>query len=264
LPEEQTAQNLEKAEKGASTPVTCDLAEGQTTKNVVVHSDVEAGTKDGSSVGPISTQAQNIVDVDAWAESGTADGSSRVPSSTTKDAKGTMDARPHNSPGQVRFVSGFLMACAAGGVMGFTFTPVELLAQKDDNSSDRLDYVWSHFVGIVATGNLALMTYILTRCDKAHLPRESVLPAIASGAIWSIAQTAWFKANEELSMVIAFPIISSLPGMIALAIGVMFLGELKTTRARVFAAAGISVRGAGIVLIALSGTDLSTGLRHYG
>jgi glucose uptake protein GlcU len=57
-------------------------------------------------------------------------------------------------------------------------------------------------------------------------------------------------------MIIAFPIISSLPGIIALAIGVLFLGELKTPRARFFAATGVAVRLAGIALIALSNTQL--------
>jgi glucose uptake protein GlcU len=140
--------------------------------------------------------------------------------------------------------------------MGYTFTPAELLEQTQGNSRDSLDYVWSNFAGIVLTGNVALIVYILARGEKVHMPRGNVLPAVASGAIWAIAQTAWFKANEELSMIIAFPIISSLPGIIALAIGVLFLGELKTPRARFFAATGVAVRLAGIALIALSNTQL--------
>jgi glucose uptake protein GlcU len=160
------------------------------------------------------------------------------------------------APGQVRFLVGFLMAMLAGIFMGYTFTPAELLAQTEGDSHDALDYVFSNYAGIVLTGSAALVVYVLIRCEKAHLPRANVLPALVSGAIWSTAQTAWFKANEELSMVIAFPIISSLPGVIALVIGVLFLGELQTTRARFFAAAGVSVRLTGIVLIALSNTSL--------
>jgi glucose uptake protein GlcU len=155
-------------------------------------------------------------------------------------------------PGQVRFLVGFLMAMVAGAFMGYTFTPAEILAQTEGNSSDALDYVWSNYVGIVLAGNVALVVYVLIRNEKAQLQRANVFPALLSGAIWSAAQTAWFKANEELSMVIAFPIISSLPGVIALLIGVIFLGELETTRARFFAAAGIAVRLTGIALIALS------------
>jgi len=164
------------------------------------------------------------------------------------------EAKKSEAPEQVKFIVGFLMAMLAGACMGYTFTPAELLAQTPGNSRDQLDYVWSNFAGIVVTGNVVLIGYILIRGEKSHMPRANVLPAIASGAIWSFAQTAWFKANQELSMVIAFPIISSLPGIIALTIGVLFLEELKTKRARVFAAAGVSVRLAGIVLIALSNT----------
>jgi glucose uptake protein GlcU len=223
---ESAASDLSMVSTSASTDAG-DLSQGQTASNVVI-SDLESGTTYGSSQGDSKSQQ------------------------SFKDA----EAKIKQAEGQAKFVIGFLMAMLAGVFMGYTFTPAELLAQRPDGSHDQLDYVWSNFAGIVVTGNIALVGYVLVRGEKAHMPRGNVLPAIVSGAIWAIAQTAWFKANQELSMVIAFPIIASLPGIIALAIGVLFLGELQTKRARVYAGAGAAVRAAGIVLIALSNVQL--------
>ena len=36
----------------------------------------------------------------------------------------------------------------------------------------------------------------------------------ATWQVWAIAQTAWFVANASLGMAVAFPIVTSLPGII--------------------------------------------------
>jgi len=155
-------------------------------------------------------------------------------------------------PGQFRWMSGFAMAMAAGLFMGYAFTPAIQLSQLAGNGTDQMDYVWSSFAGIFLSGNVAFVCYVLVRGEKSYIPRAAVLPAITSGAIWAVAQVAWFKANQELTMSIAFPIIASLPGIVALSIGVFFFGELQTKRARLFAFAGVGVRLPAIFLIALS------------
>ena len=63
---------------------------------------------------------------------------------------------------------------------------------------------------------------------------------------------AWFRANIDLGFAIAFPIIGSLPGIIGLLIGLCFLGEVRTTKSRIFAALGMLLRVPGVLLIALS------------
>lgn len=162
-------------------------------------------------------------------------------------------ARNLGTPKEMRWFLGFAMAVAAGILFGYTFDPAVELAQHEGHSSDQMDFVWSSFAGIVLTGNIALVIYVMVRGEKSYTPRAVVWPAIASGAIWGIAQIAWFKANEALSLVVAFPIVSSLPGIIGLLLGVCCLGELKTRRARLFAGLGVLVRVPGIILIALSG-----------
>lgn len=66
------------------------------------------------------------------------------------------------------------------------------------------------------------------------MPRKLVMPAIASGILWGVAQVAWFQANldarpdisctsmdfdgfsKDLGFSVAFPVIASLPGVIGL------------------------------------------------
>lgn len=38
---------------------------------------------------------------------------------------------------------------------------------------------------------------------------KAILPGLISGLMWAIAQTCWFIANENLEMVVAFPLIST-------------------------------------------------------
>lgn len=152
----------------------------------------------------------------------------------------------------LRFVIGFGMAMVAGLLFGYTFTPAINLSQMAGNSQDQIDYVWSSFAGIVLAGNIIFVMYVLVRGEKSYTPRSVIMPGIASGTIWAVGQVAWFKANQELSLSIAFPIISSLPGIVALTLGVACFGELRTRRARMFAGAGVMVRLPGIILISLS------------
>merc|ERR1740138_1997482 len=105
---------------------------------------------------------------------------------------------------------------------------------------------------MVVTSFVVLVLYIMIRGEKVHTPKAVVLPALASGAIGAIALSAFFKANQELSMVISVPIIDSLPCLIALAIGVFFFKEIKTKRGRAFAAGGVLIQLVAILFIALS------------
>eukprot|EP00931_Biecheleriopsis_adriatica_P022879 TRINITY_DN14580_c0_g1_i2.p1 TRINITY_DN14580_c0_g1~~TRINITY_DN14580_c0_g1_i2.p1 ORF type:complete len:348 (+),score=54.09 TRINITY_DN14580_c0_g1_i2:50-1093(+) len=156
-------------------------------------------------------------------------------------------------PQKMRWILGFSMSMFAGGLFGYTFDPAIELAARSGNSKDQMDYVWSNFAGIIITGNIVFVLYVLVRGEKSFIRRSVVIPAILSGVIWAVAQLAWFKANEALSLEIAFPIVSSIPGIVGLLLGVCCFGELKTSRSRLFAGLGCLVRVPGIILIALSG-----------
>lgn len=147
---------------------------------------------------------------------------------------------------------GFCGALFAGVLFGSNFDPPTVIEQKPGHSDDPLNYVFSHFTGILATAMVSLIVYVLVMRRKSFIRCEIVLPAMLSGAIWGVAQTAWFKANTALSFVIAFPIITTVPGLIAMVWGVLLFREFKMPKARVFVLAAVLVQIPGVLLIAMS------------
>ena len=125
----------------------------------------------------------------------------------------------------------------SGLLYGVNFNPVEnLRTSGGKHSGDALDYVFSHFMGIIVFTALAFAChyrYITKRSDTNSYPdvrSETFWPAFISGAMWAVAQTSWFVANKELSMVISFPIISTLPSVVAALIGYLYFGEMHGER----------------------------------
>lgn len=121
-----------------------------------------------------------------------------------------------------------------------------------DHSQHIMDYVFSHFIGISATASVALTIYITVKGKKSHMSRQLIVPSLVSGVIWGIAQVAFFQANIQVGFAIAFPIIGSLPGIIGLFIGCCCLGEVRTTRSRIFSLVRLLLRVKAVVLITLS------------
>eukprot|EP00746_Dinoflagellata_sp_MGD_P142414 gnl/MRDRNA2_/MRDRNA2_75382_c0_seq1.p1 gnl/MRDRNA2_/MRDRNA2_75382_c0~~gnl/MRDRNA2_/MRDRNA2_75382_c0_seq1.p1 ORF type:complete len:338 (-),score=54.81 gnl/MRDRNA2_/MRDRNA2_75382_c0_seq1:38-1051(-) len=122
-----------------------------------------------------------------------------------------------------RKLIGLGLSIVAGGFFGANFTPPTLLLQqgKQDvaagvaprHSPQVLDYVFAHFLGIIVASLFWFVAYYFT-AKKPFVSREVVLPAMVSGILWGIAQVCWFKANDLLSFVVAFPIITSMPGAV--------------------------------------------------
>jgi len=156
-----------------------------------------------------------------------------------------------------RQVAGFVLSILAGCAFGLTFDlPTDLMQLGrlgEEHSTNPMDYVFSHFCGIAGTGMVALLVYVLIRRQESYMPSNIIVPAMASGVLWGIAQVAWFQANVELSLVVAFPIISTLPGIIGMIWGYFLFGEFSSRRSRQLAAAGMALRIPAVVLIALSG-----------
>lgn len=150
---------------------------------------------------------------------------------------------------------GILLAILAGTFFGTTFDLPTDLAEGDfgsNHSPKILNYVWSHFFGIFATAAFALVVYVAVMRRKSYMPKELLMPALASGILWAIAQVAWFQANASLGYSIAFPIIASLPGILGLFIGTCFFGEMKSPRSRLYGLMGLLLRLPGVALIAVS------------
>mmetsp|Transcript_107068 Transcript_107068/g.308035 ORF Transcript_107068/g.308035 Transcript_107068/m.308035 type:complete len:456 (+) Transcript_107068:56-1423(+) len=153
--------------------------------------------------------------------------------------------------------AGLLLALLVGVFCSATFNPSTRLVQDaimgDSRFSENsVDYVLSNYLGIVATGGVSFGVYLAVRGRRAFLSRAIVLPGIASGILWGVAQAAWFKANQELSIMVAFPIVSAAPGIIALLWGVCLFGELRGPRLQGLAALAVTLRIPSVLCIALS------------
>ena len=198
--------------------------------------------KNDSEQGRASVQAEVAAEVD-----GAGPGVVVVPSSSWVDAL---------SPIQRRMV-GITGALIAGCFYGTNFNPPQYLKEHrleyDPPKSDLLlDYVFSHFTGIFLTSTLYFIIYILFMKNKPFISSEIALPSYLSGLVWSFAQISWFIANNELLPVIAFPIITSGPGILASIIGVVFFAEIQGQRNFILLGTAICITLSGVICIALS------------
>merc|ERR1719399_2390628 len=107
--------------------------------------------------------------------------------------------------------AGVLMALTAGLLYGNNFTPPNYIMDNKLGPSEPLDYVFSHFNGIFAASSFWFIVYCVYMRSNPKLNPRLILPALISGLMWAIAQTAWFVANKALSVSIAFPLITSGP-----------------------------------------------------
>jgi len=79
-----------------------------------------------------------------------------------------------------------------------------------------------------------------------------VLPGIFSGILWSLADISWFIANQNLMIVVSFPIITTLPGVVASLWGIFVFKEIQGKRNILFLLLAFTLSITGVVLIALS------------
>jgi hypothetical protein len=146
---------------------------------------------------------------------------------------------PHLSR-QQRFMLGAGIALLAGLLYGTSFDPSQRIIDHSGDymdpvaaSTDTMDYVFSHFNGILLTSVFYWTVYCVYKWAKGQAPEvypQAVLPAFLSGAMWAVAMIAWFVANGALEFSVTFPIVTSLPGLVASVWGVLVFGEIKGVR----------------------------------
>eukprot|EP00929_Paragymnodinium_shiwhaense_P118333 TRINITY_DN90266_c0_g1_i1.p1 TRINITY_DN90266_c0_g1~~TRINITY_DN90266_c0_g1_i1.p1 ORF type:complete len:437 (+),score=18.86 TRINITY_DN90266_c0_g1_i1:103-1311(+) len=165
-----------------------------------------------------------------------------------------------------RFSLGLLAAVAIGFFIGFNFNPVTYLMQLgQQDKSDGLtasqwrhsirpsDYVVSHHCGIFLTTALYVLAYgLFSGNGKTYWGSDVIRPGVQSGIMWGIGHTAWFTANEELSFMVAFPIIQSVPGVMAALWGILLFRENSGRHKLALLSLAFAVQIVGVSLVALS------------
>ena len=119
-------------------------------------------------------------------------------------------------------------------------------------------------VEFMPTSTLYFIIYSICKRNKPDMFNTAFIPGWISGAvylfvknclyfqIWALAQTSWFIANSDLSMVISFPLIATGPGLIAALWGVFLFKEIRGVKALLILGAAFLVTITGVVFITLS------------
>jgi glucose uptake protein GlcU len=160
-------------------------------------------------------------------------------------------------PATTRRILGTFLAVLAGSLFGLNFDPPQYLIDHPDwhdrhHSDHALDYVFSHFCGILVTSTMLMIGYSIARGNRPKVYPKVIAPAFVSGLMWAVAQTAWFVANQELSFVVAFPIVTTGPGIVAALWGVFMFHEIRGKRNFLILAAAGFLTILGVTLITLS------------
>ncbi|TRY68119.1 hypothetical protein DNTS_025216 [Danionella cerebrum] len=106
----------------------------------------------------------------------------------------------------------------------------ETAAATDDSWVDELRPHTKRFVGIFLASTVYFLIYCAFKRNKPQVFPKAVLPGFLSGLMWGIATCCWFLANHYLSAVVSFPIITTVPGLIAALWGVLVFKEVKGWR----------------------------------
>jgi len=128
-------------------------------------------------------------------------------------------------------IAGFSMGIIAGLMFGTNFTPPQwVIDNVPGASTNGLDFVYSHFTGILMTSTLIVVVYCSVQRNVPHVYPEAILPGLLSGFLWAVSQTGWFIANSALSFVITFPILQAAPALIAVLLGYFIFRENRGRR----------------------------------
>jgi len=126
------------------------------------------------------------------------------------------------------------MAIIAGLLYGTCFVPPQ---HQIDNcatcSKDLVDYVFPHFCGIYISSTFYMLLYCgycIVRKIPPVVPNEIAFPAFLSGLLWAMAMISWFIANGALELIIAYPIVTVMPGVIASLWGIIVFKEISGSR----------------------------------
>jgi len=173
--------------------------------------------------------------------------------SLTADVEAAPAANANNA-GAADALAGFAVALLAGVFMGSNFDPPTYLQQLGPpaHSSDSMDYVISHFSGVVLASALYFLAYLAVKREASYYGKEMVLPGMLAGILWGIAQVGWFKANSVLSYVVSFPIVVAVPGVLAAVWGVILFGENRGARNLALLGVVVLFQIVGVAIVAVS------------
>lgn len=155
-------------------------------------------------------------------------------------------------PSQRRLI-GLGMSVAGGMCYSLTFDPSQYwMDNKQGASQDALNYAFSQYCGIFMASTFYFLLYCCYQRNSPVVYPKVILPGFISGIMWAIAQTAWFMANQRLSQAVSYPIVTTLPGIIATLWGVLVFREIRGLRNYCILGMAYSITFAGVTMVVVS------------
>ncbi|XP_033742100.1 transmembrane protein 144-like [Pecten maximus] len=159
------------------------------------------------------------------------------------------------SPNMKRLV-GIVLSVISGALYGQIFTPTLYVQSNSQSypsaSKNGLDYVFACFCGIYLSSTVYFCIYALVRRNKPRVYPRVIVPGIISGIMWAAATASWFVANKILSEPVAFPIITTLPSVVASILGIFVFKEIRGRKNILILLVGFCMAGSGAVLAGFS------------
>ncbi|XP_060936270.1 transmembrane protein 144b [Limanda limanda] len=136
---------------------------------------------------------------------------------------------------KTRRVIGCLLAVVSGLLYGSSFAPILYIKSHSScqecmfrgASEYDLDYVYAQCSGIFVASTVYFTVYCVGMRNKPRVYSRLILPGLLSGLMWALATYCWFLANNYLSAVVTFPIITAGYGLVAGLWGSLVFKEIK-------------------------------------
>eukprot|EP01006_Ploeotia_vitrea_P065628 TRINITY_DN93556_c0_g1_i1.p1 TRINITY_DN93556_c0_g1~~TRINITY_DN93556_c0_g1_i1.p1 ORF type:complete len:471 (+),score=35.70 TRINITY_DN93556_c0_g1_i1:36-1415(+) len=184
----------------------------------------------------------------------------RPPSPSTDDSPWFVQ-RAKKLPMAQKRILGIVGCVFAGMCYGITFDPSTALqnhffkkglSSVTHYSSNTMDYIFSYCLGITCTSTFHMIWYSALCKNRPRINPQTTLPALGSGFLWSLATVAWFIANNNLPLVVSFPIITVGPSVGSSVLGVIIYKEIQGKRNLGILTVGFAIVASAAGLIAYS------------
>ncbi|CAJ0580293.1 unnamed protein product, partial [Mesorhabditis spiculigera] len=157
-----------------------------------------------------------------------------------------------------RFIS-IAVALCLGLIYGNLLTPISALvahAEEWGVPNQVEPYLFSHFLGAFLSSTVIFIFYGVMRKNDPAINQQICLPAMLSGCLFGTGEILFFVANHHLSQVIAFPIITAMPGLINSFWGICLFKEIQGSSNLIRLAVAYLVTVGGVLMITLSRFEL--------
>ncbi|XP_067455998.1 transmembrane protein 144b [Thunnus thynnus] len=133
-----------------------------------------------------------------------------------------------------RFI-GCLLAFVSGLMYGSSFAPILYIKSHSlchdsmfhGASIYDLDYVHAQCSGIFIASTVYFAIYCAAMNNRPRVYSRVILPGLLSGLMWALATYCWFLANNYLSAVVTFPIVTAGYGLVAALWGSLVFKEIR-------------------------------------